>query len=173
MAASAASAGESKDDPILDKIFKVKQIEKTGKQIIDELLKNPVFVDDDFVLREYFNSINVFNDDYDDFLSLYAYYVNRIDEGKINNIDKDRRESSRRESLETKIYNYLHKPLNNNVTTRKRKRNFKNVTGRTNARQKALDKKIYWKQALKRLSEIENSKKRRVQPNVRTVRLRF
>lgn len=172
--ASAASAGESKDDPILGKKFNVKEIEKTGQQIIDELLEKPVFVDDDYVLSEYFSNTSVVEEAYDDFLSLYAYYVNELDDIKINEIDKDRRES-RRESLEVKIHSHLEAIDEKNVTTRK-KNPFSNVTGRSQARQKALNKKIYWERALKRLSDIENSKKDKknnVTVPAAKVRLRF
>jgi len=165
--ASAASAGESKDDPILGKKFNVKEIEKTGQQIINELLEKPVFVDDEYVLSEYFNSIDVFDAAYDDFLSLYAYYVFKKDS------TNEEEGQARRESLKAKIHSHLEAIDEKNVTIRK-KNPFSKVTGRSKARQKALEKKKYWERALKRLSDIENSKKgTSVAPKLRGMRLRF
>ena len=184
MAALAASAGESKDssdDPILDKTFNG----KTGQQIIDELLEKPVFVEDDYVLSVYFEGIDVVDEAFDDFLSLYAYYVNRIDEGRINEIDKEKR----RESLEAKINSYLDTTLQN-VTIREKDLVFSNVTGRSKERQEALNKKKRklkkkkrkarkrkkkWERALRRLSDIEKSKqgKNNVTFRASQVRLRL
>lgn len=160
----AASAGESKEyDPILKQDFNGTK----GKDIIDELLKKPIFVEDGYVLSEYFNNIDVFDEAYDDFLSLYAYYVFKKDS------TNEEEGQARRKSLEDKINLYLDLELDN-VTIREEEPDFSNVTGRSKPRQEALTRKIerkkYWEKVLRRLSDIEkNSKKGTSKTTVGTV----